>query len=120
MPDPTGGAAAPWVSDMLRPTASVTSGPNIASARFDLDTIFIVQKGNLAVLHEAQALLADAVHSMARTQQAYFEQLQRSFSPLDAVGQGIAMARDVYGLAAEVSQRVGALLSRGVRLNLEG
>ena len=30
------------------------------------------------------------------------------------------MARDVYGLAAEASQRVGALLSRGVRLNLEG
>ena len=40
----------------------------------DLDFLFILHKGNLAVIHEAQAVLADAVQEIVRVQCGYVEQ----------------------------------------------
>lgn len=115
----TGGVAAPRVSNELRPAVNAASWLSAEPSRFDLDTFFILQKGNLAVLHESQALLADAIHSIARIQHSYLEQLQRDFSPAAAVGRGSTVARDIVGLVANAQARIAALLARGARLNLD-
>ena len=120
MADSTGGAEALRGSNELRATAASTPWPTVVSSSFDLDTFFIVQKGNLAVLHEAQALLTDAIHAIARVQQVYLEQLRQDFSPLAAVSGGMSTAREVADLAADAQARIGVLLSRGLRLNLDG
>ena len=120
MVDFTGGVASPHVSSGLRPTLLVGTTSVVEPPPFDLETLFILQKGNLAVLHEAQALLADAMQAIARAQNVYLEQLLRDASPVAAVGRGVGVTRDVIGLAAEAYQRIGALLWRGARLNLDG
>jgi hypothetical protein len=119
MAETMGGAGSAHLSSRLGPNAADPSHAIGESAPFDLDTFFIVQKGNLAVLHEAQALLADAVHAIARTQQSYLVQLRHDLSPLSALGGGISAARDVLGVAADAQARIGDLLSRGLRLNLD-
>jgi hypothetical protein len=102
------------------PQLHATDWAVVQPAGFDLDTFFIVQKGNLAVLHEAQALLADAIHAVARAQHVYLQQLRQDFSPLAAVGGGMSTAREVVELVADAQARIGSLLSRGLRLNLGG
>ena len=53
------------------PAALVLGKPQAVDLpKFDLDAFFILHKGNLAVVHEAQAVLADAIHEIARVSMA--------------------------------------------------
>jgi hypothetical protein len=117
MGDTMGGAGLAHLSS--RPLVRAVAAPGSEPARFDIDTFFILQKGNLAVLHEAQALLADAIHAIVRAQHGYLVRLRHDLSPLSVVEGGMAAARDVVELAADAQARIGDLLSRGLRLNLD-
>src|SRR5215213_778631 len=64
IPEPTQRAST-WPRDS-RPAPEPTG--------IDLDSLFILHKGNLAVIHEAQAVLADAVQEIVRVQCGYVEQ----------------------------------------------
>jgi hypothetical protein len=113
-----------------------TKQPTLELRKFDLDAFFILHKGNLAVIHEAQAVLADAMHAIARAQFGYVEQVLadskavlsgQDLAKPDAamasaratVEKGVTVAKEVLGLAADAQKRVGELLSRRARANLD-
>jgi len=95
----------------------------------DLDSLFIIHKGNLAVIHEAQAVLADAVQEIVRVQCAYVEQFladakaallgQGAVRPGATLVRGASTAKEVVELAVGAQQRVGDLLSKLARANLD-
>ena len=104
--------------------------------KFDLEAFFILHKGNLAVVHEAQAVLADAIHEIARVQYGYAEQViadtraALSWNGLTepeaalanakaAVEQSASVAKEMVGLALDAQKRIRELLFRRVRTNLD-
>ena len=109
---------------------------SVAAGGFDLDSLFIVHKGNLAVVHEAQALLADAAHEIARVQYDQLQQLLTggrrfasvigSAEPAAVLGYAhaalegaVATASTVAHLALDAHHRVGHLLARRARSNMD-
>jgi hypothetical protein len=112
-----------------------TKHPAMPLPAFDLDAYFILHKGNLAVIHEAQAMLADAIHSIARAQFGYVEQVvaegkavlanQDLVRPAAAIANAqitiertVAVTKQVLSLATDAQRRVGELISRRARANL--
>jgi hypothetical protein len=53
--------------------ASTFRLPELKLPAFDLDTLFSVQKANLAAAQEIQTVLADAAQAIARVQHGYLE-----------------------------------------------
>lgn len=49
--------------------------PQFKLPKIDLDTLFAVQKANLAVIHEAQNVLVDAAQAIVRKQHGYVAEL---------------------------------------------
>ena len=104
--------------------------------KFDLDAFFILHKGNLAVVHEAQAVLADAIHEIARVQYGYVEQVladtraalsgNELTEPAAAlanakavVEQSASVTKEVLGLTLDAQKRIRELLFRRARTNLD-
>ena len=104
--------------------------------KFDLDAFFILHKGNLAVVHEAQAVLADAIHEIARVQYGYVERVladtraalsgNEPTEPAAAlanakavVEQSASVTKEVLGLTLDAQKRIRELLFRRARTNLD-
>jgi hypothetical protein len=107
-------------------------GPSNAPTRLDLESMFIVHRGNLAVMHEAQAMMADAGQEVVRIQCRHLEAMLAEAgrveiaTPGEAVARAIAaagracvVAATVAGLSLDVVERVGDLLMRRARTNLD-
>jgi hypothetical protein len=97
--------------------------------KLDLDALFGAHKANLAVAHEAQAVLVDAAQAIARAQQAYVEQsVARTRAALGrqerrtpeatlaevkaAAGQAVAVTKEVVDLAVAAQRRVAELVAQ--------
>jgi hypothetical protein len=95
---------------------------------FDLDALFATQTANLAAMHEAQLVLADAAQAIAKVQYAYVEQAVVEAKAVLAVKElptpeavlasakagvekAVATAKEVVGLAVTAQQRAYAVLS---------
>ena len=97
-------------------------------AGIDVGSLFILHKGNLAVMHEAQAVLADAVQEIVRVQCGCVEQFltdaraallgQDLLRPGQTFVRGASTASEVVELAMAAQQRVGDLLTKLARANL--
>jgi len=116
-------------STQRAPTWPRDSRPASEPTGIDLDSLFILHKGNLAVIHEAQAVLADAVQEIVRVQCGYVEQFladaKAALLGREAVRPGATLirsastAKEVVELAVGAQQRVGDLLSKLARANLD-
>lgn len=94
----------------------------------DVDALFILHKGNLAVMHEAQAVLADAVQEIVRAQCGCVEQFlaearaamlgQDLLRPGAALVRSASTTKEVVELAMTAQQRVADLLTKLARANL--
>jgi hypothetical protein len=131
--DPAGDKMAPTASEIaLDLTELARSEP----PKLDIDAYFILHQGNLAVLQEAQAVVADAVEAIGRAQFGYVERIiadaKAALTDKDlptpetvlkaakaTLDQSVAVVREVTVLATDAQKRVGELLSRRVRANLD-
>src|SRR3954471_974391 len=59
---------------MAKPSVVTFPTPDFKLPKFDLDTLFATQQANLAAVHEAQNVLADAAQAIAKVQYGYVEQ----------------------------------------------
>ena len=99
------------------------------STGIDLDSLFILHKGNLAVIHEAQAVIADAVQEIVRVQCSYVERFladakaallgRETVRPGATLVCSASTAKEVVELAVAAQTRVGDLLTRLARANLD-
>ena len=101
--------------------------------KIDLDALFAMQKANLAVIHEAQAVLVDAGQAIAKVQQGYLEQAvakaalaSKQVSKPEAVlaevkaaaGKTVVTAKEVVGLAVAAQRRVAELVAQRTAANV--
>ncbi|MFL5333199.1 MAG: hypothetical protein ACJ8H8_08445 [Geminicoccaceae bacterium] len=111
------------------PTWPRDSRPASGTTGIDLDSLFILHKGNLAVIHEAQAVIADAVQEIVRVQCSYVERFladakaallgRETVRPGATLVRSASTAKEVVELAVAAQTRVGDLLTRLARANLD-
>lgn len=120
-----------------RPASGAQSQPTVLdSSAFDLQSFFIVQQGNLAVAHEAQAVLAEAAHTIAHVQYRYAEHALADARTMfaanpwtgmaellavtrDAAARSASVAQEIFDLAYHSQRRARELLSRRISTNVD-
>ena len=103
--------------------------PEFKLPKVDLDTLFNVQKANLAAAQEAQNVLVDAAQAIAKVQYGYFEQAvaeaKSAFANKElpkpeaglasakaAAEKSMAVAKEVVDLAVGAQKRVYELATQ--------
>jgi hypothetical protein len=118
------------------PTTPQLRLPELKLPRLDLDTVFAVQKANLAAAQEAQTVLVDAAQAIARVQHGRVEQAvadakatlaSRKLTDPQAVlaeikaaiEKNVVATKEVVDLALAAQRRVGELFTRRAQANAE-
>jgi hypothetical protein len=103
--------------------------PEFKFPKIDLDTLFGVQKANLAAAQEAQSVLIDAAQAIAKVQFGYLEQAMEeaksAFASKElpkpeaglanvkaATEKSVAVAKEVVDLAVSAQKRVYELATQ--------
>ena len=117
-------------------TATLPQLPTFKLPKLDIDTLFGLQKANLATVHEAQALLVDAAHAIARLQHGWTaetvagaraalsrktpQQPQIVLAETKAAAEKAGnVAKEAVDLAAAAQRRVADLFTRRAAANLD-
>ena len=121
---------------MAKPSVVTLPTPEFKLPTFDLDALFATQKANLAAVHEAQSVLTDAAHAIAKVQYGYVEQavadansalatkeLPKPEAVLANVKAGIektvATAKEVVDLTVGAQKRVYEVLTQRGQASVE-
>jgi hypothetical protein len=121
----------------IEPTLALVSAelPELKLPKLDLAALFAVQNANLAVVYEAQTVVVDAVHAIAKAQYGYAEQAvahaktaltTKELPKPDALladakaalDHAVAVTKDVVGLSVAAQRRVAELLSQRTKASI--
>ena len=120
---------------MPKIASSPSPRPELQLPKLDLDALFGLQKANLATVHEAQNVLADAAQAIAKAQYGYVEDvLTGTRSALSsneerkpaavlaeikaAVEKAVAVAKQNVDLGVAAQRRVVELVTRRAQANV--
>lgn len=109
--------------------------PELKLPKLDLAALFAVQNANLAVVYEAQAVMVDAVHAIAKAQYGYAElalaQAKTALASKElpkpdalladaktGLEQAVAVTKDVIGLGVAAQRRVAELLTKRTQASI--
>jgi hypothetical protein len=109
--------------------------PQFKLPKIDLDTLFAVQKANLAVIHEAQNVLVDAAQAIVRKQHGFVAELVEKAKAAStnkaqkkpeqvlaevqaATEKALSVSKENVDLSFGAQRRVADLVTRRVQANV--
>ena len=109
--------------------------PELKLPKFDLDALFALQNANLAVVHEAQNVLVEAVQAVVKSQAGYVEELvagaQGALAAKEpkqpeavladvkaAAEKAVALSKQNVDLSLVAQRRVADLVAKRVQANI--
>ena len=121
---------------MAKPTVVTFPIPEFKLPKFDLDALFATQNANLATVHQAQNVLAEAAQAIAKVQYGYVEQAVAEAKAALAtkelpkpetvlanakagVEKTVAVAKEVVDLAVAAQQRAYKVLTQRGQASVE-